>query len=113
MKEFKINPPIKPEGVERFITKIGRPRFVRIPENYNQNTFDYIYVDVCIIHEWNKDKMEYIQKNVDEIKQKVCNKLDKNKQFKNFGVPLNFLKLSRLTVKNNDIIEFVFEFKNI
>lgn len=103
----------KPSGVDRFIGKIDKPIFVREPENENKNTFDYIYIDILIIQNWETDKMEYIKENMYEIRRRVVEKLQNDRSFEKYGVPINFLKISRITLKRDSILQFVFELKEI
>lgn len=102
---------LKPEGVERFVTKVGKPIFERVPENPNPKTFDFIYMRVNIVSEWEEDRKRYIQKNIKQIHQMLLEKLENSGDFQKFGVPLNFLKLTRATLTRDSVIEFVFELK--
>ena len=113
IENTKLDVHIKPDGLERFITKINKPTFVRCPENLKENTFDYIYVDLCIISKWDEDKKQYIKKHIKQIEEKVLSTLESNKTFKSFGVPLNYLKVSRITIKRDNVLQFVLEIKSI
>lgn len=113
IKNTKLDTHHKPEGLDRFITKIEKPYFVKKPENCDKNIFDYIYIDLCIVHEWNEDKREYIKEHMKGIKNMMIDKLEADTTFKRFGVPINFLRISRLTLKNNDVLQFVLELKEI
>lgn len=57
----------KPENLDRFIAKINNPIFQRIPENFNKDTFDYIFIEIMILSEWEEDRLSYIYKNQEEI----------------------------------------------
>lgn len=104
----------KPSGLDRFITRIEPPIFIRTPENENINTFDFIYVDLNLIVDWNEDKLQYIKKNIKAIDEMVLDKLESNISFKKYGIPINFLKLGRRSLKNNGrLLEYVFELKSI
>ena len=103
----------KPENLDRFITKINNPIFHRTPENLNKDTFDYIFIDVMILTEWEEDRISYIYKNKNEILKRVIEKLESNKKFQKYGVPINFLKVSRITLKRDSVLEFILELKNI
>lgn len=104
----------KPQGVERFITKIEKPIFAREPENTNKSTFDFIYVDVNIVTHWKQDRMQYIKNNEEQIKKMVINKIENSKDFQKFGIPTNLLKLSRCDLSNRyNFIQFVFELKKV
>lgn len=104
----------KPQGVDRFITKIENPEFVREPENIKKNTFDFIHVEVNIVTEWEQDRMQYIRDNENEIKKMVINKIENSKRFQKFGIPTNLLNLSKCTLSDKyNFIQFVFEVKKI
>ena len=53
----------KPKGLERFITKIDSPRFIKMPENQELEVFDFIHVDVFVVTEWETDIYKYILEN--------------------------------------------------
>lgn len=101
----------KPEGLNRFILSIDKPIFVRKPENHKKNTFDYIYIDLNIITKWNQDRKEYIQNHIQEINKMVIDKLESNREFKKFDVPVNCLKASRITLRRDNKLEYVLELK--
>lgn len=103
----------KPTGLNLFITKIEKPVFYREPSNKKPNTFDFIYIDVNIIQEWSEDRLTYIQKHRKAIFKRVLEQLEKNKSFQKFGVPINFLKVSRITLRRDSVLEFVLELKKI
>lgn len=98
-------------GLDRFITKIEIPRFERVPENSNKNTFDFIYIDINIVTTWEEDRIQYIKNNMKKIYKKVIEKLENCKAFNKYGVPTNFLKISRITLKSNSVLQFVLELK--
>ena len=102
----------KPTGIERFVTRVDKPIFVRSNDNSNLKTFDYIYVDVNLISQWNQSKKEYIQEHITEIEEKVISKMEKDAEFKSYGISINFLKTSRITLlKSKNVLQFVFELK--
>ena len=104
----------KPKGLERFITKIDPPRFIKMPENQELEVFDFIHVDVFVVTEWETDIYKYILENKKEIIYKVLKKIEADKSFKNYSVPINFLKLANITYsKRLNFIRFVFELKEL
>lgn len=113
VKNTRLDTHNKPEGLDRFITKIEKPYFVKKPENCDINVFDYIYINLCIVHEWNEDKIEYIKAHMEELKNRLIDKLETDATFKGFGVPINFFRFSRITLKNDDVLQFVLELKEI
>lgn len=101
-----------PQGIERFITKIGKPMFIREPENDRKNSFDFISIEANIVANWEQDRMQYIKENKDKIIDMVISKLEKDRSFKRYGIPINFLKLSKITLRSKcNYIQFVFELK--
>lgn len=96
-----------------FITKISKPIFKRESGNDNEKTFDFIYVDVCVVHDWKTDKLKYINQNLLKIKDRVVEHLGNYPSFKKFGVPVNFLRITDVTFTKDDQIHFVFELKKI
>lgn len=102
-----------PTGIDRFITRIDTPSIEREIGNKDKNTFDFIYVDVCIIQLWDTDKKEYIKANIQEIKKRVLEKIENSNRFKRYGVPINFLKLTSITLTRDDVLHFIFELKEI
>lgn len=101
------------DSLERFIGKIERPKFERATGNTQEGTFDFIRVDVSIITEWHMDRMDYIRKHQKEITKKVVSKIEESKQFQKMGVPINFLRVSEMTLRRDSILEYVFELKAI
>lgn len=103
----------KPQGIDAFICKIDTPIFYRSSDNPNTNTFDYIYIDVSILSQNamnNRD--EYLKEHINEIRQKVAEKLNNSREFKRYDVPINFLRVCRTTLKRkSNILQFVFELK--
>jgi len=103
----------KPEEIERFVTNIGTPIFTRVPENPNKGTFDFIFIQVNIISKWKEDRNKYIHGHLKEIKDMVIGKLKSSRSFKKYGVPVNFLRITRVTLKKDSTLEFVMELKTI
>lgn len=113
IEETKENRIPLPTGIDRFITRIEPPAIEREFGNTDKNTFDFIYVDVCIIKSWDTDKKEYIQANIKEIKRRVVEKIETSNRFKRYGIPVNFLKLTSITLTRDDVLHFIFELKEI
>lgn len=100
-----------PTGLDRFITKISLPSIQREYGNKNTKTFDFIYVYVCIIHDWESDRKQYIKENMPEIKKRVIARIEESKHFQRYGIPINFLKLTSITLTRDDVLHFIFELK--
>ena len=52
-----------------------------------------------------------IKKYQFEIYQRVIKKLEQDRQFKKYGVPINFLKLDNVMLLRDFSVEFIFELK--
>lgn len=102
-----------PKGLDRFITKIQGPYIEREFGNTSTNTFDFVYVDVCIIQNWETDRKSYIKANMPEIKRRVIQKIEGSKRFQRYGIPVNFLKITSITLTRDDMLHFIFELKEI
>ena len=104
----------KPKGLDRFITKIDSPRFIRMPENRELEVFDFIHIDIFLVTEWENDVYTYILKNKKEIIRRVLEKIKNDRSFKKYSVPINFLKLAKVTYsKRQNLVRFVFELKEV
>lgn len=102
----------KPQGLDRFITKIEEPMFYRVPENPKENTFDFIFIELNIISQWDTDKMKYIKEHKKEIDKMVVKKLKSNKQFQKYGISTNFLRLFKVELMNKQmVLRYTFELK--
>lgn len=99
--------------IDSFICKIDRPIFIRSSDNLSPNTFDYIYVDVSILSEnAMKERDKYLKDNIREISKKVAEKLERSREYLKYGVPINFLRVCRITLKRkSNVVQFVFELK--
>lgn len=103
----------KPQGIDAFICRIDNPIFYRSSNNINAKTFDYIYIDVSIVsNNTMKNRDEYLKEHIGEIRQRVVEKLAKSGKFKKYGIPINFLRICRTTLKRtSNVLQFVFELK--
>ena len=43
----------------------------------------------------------------------VLKKVQESRRFRKYGIPINFLKFSRVTLKRNSVLEFVLELREI
>lgn len=100
--------------VDRLVQSITSPIYERVPGNTNKATFDRIRIAVGVpryqFDSWD-DLRNEINRYQPEIYQRVVEKLEKNRQFKKYGVPISFLKLSDVTLRRDCSIEFIFELK--
>ena len=102
--------------IESIVGTIDRPMICRDPENPKKNTFDYIRVGVRLCYLGNKDtrkeQIEFLKPYISQITQMVYQKLENYGPFKNKGVPINFLKVSKCTFTNDKCLEYIFELKD-
>ncbi len=112
--ELEHHVPQEPSPVERLVQYISPPVYERFPENKDESTFDCIRLTVGL-PTYQYDSWEALQNEVKkympEIYQLVIRKLKEDRQFKRYGVPINFLKLSNVTMLHDFSIEFIFELK--
>ena len=100
--------------IDRLVQYIAPPIYERIPENNDASTFDCIRMTVGLpryhFNSW-EDLRNEVAKYRHEIYQLVVQKLAEDRQFKRYGVPINFLKLSDVTLLRDYSVEFIFELK--
>ena len=98
--------------IDYFVTKVGKPIFIRKPENIDNNSFDYIYIDLNLAIDWKCDKLEYYKENRKDIDEMAVKKIENSQSFKKYGIPINFLKISRKTfINQRRVLQYVFELK--
>ena len=98
--------------IDYFVTKVNKPIFIRKPENIDNNSFDYIYIDLNLAIDWKCDKLEYYMKNRKAIDEMAVKKIENSYTFKKYGIPINFLKISRKTfINQRRVLQYVFELK--
>lgn len=106
-----------PQGlspVDQLVQYIAPPVFERVPENKDAATFDRIRMTVGLpcykFNTWEALQGE-VNMYQNEIYQRVIQKLEKDHHFERYGVPINFLRLSDVTLLRDFSIEFIFELK--
>lgn len=112
--ELTHNVPQSPSPIDRLVQYIAPPVYERVLGNDNKNTFDRIRITVGLpryqFNSWGGLQNE-VKKYQNEIYQRVVQKLETDRQFKRYGVPLYFLKLSDVTLLRDFSLEFIFELK--
>lgn len=108
--------PKKNSLLDVLITKIV-VSFERIPENENRKTFDYIRVRLNLCHAayptW-KDLQQGVMEHKKEIDDLVIKKVENNRRFCKFGVPMSYLRLTnRILSRHYCVLEYIFELKNV
>ena len=98
---------------EGIVAKVCTPEFRCKPENPNKAaTFDYIIVDVNLLTMWEGDKKKYIEEHKVEIGKRVLEKIKKDKTFIKYNIPINCLKIARITLdKCRNTMQYIFELK--
>lgn len=112
--ELAHNAPQELSPIDRLVQHIAPPVYGRVPGNNNKSTFDHIRMSVGLpryqFDSWEALKDE-IKKYQFEIYQRVIKKLEQDRQFKKYGVPINFLKLDNVMLLRDFSVEFIFELK--
>ena len=109
-----INPTKELPYIERLIQSVEGPEYERMPENFDEKTFDRIRVRVCLprymFQTWDELKIA-VRENRSEIDRRVLDKIKSDRKFKNFGLPVNFIKASDVTLLRDYTLEYIFEIK--
>lgn len=102
--------------IVRLVQSIASPIYERVPENKNKATFDYIHITVGLpryhFNSWEALQDE-VKKHQHEIYRQVIQKLEMDRQFKKYGVPANFLKVSDVILLRDFSLKFIFELKEM
>lgn len=102
--------------MDRLVTSMEPASYERVPENKNEKTFDFIRVYVNLsstfYNTW-EDLLEGVKTHKREIHQMVLDKIQNDRRYKKFGVPINVLKLSNLVLSRHYFLEYIFELKEI
>ena len=108
----------KPAGelplIEKLIQGIDAPQYERVPENRNVATFDRIRVTVGLpryLFPTPKELKQSIKDNRGEIDRRVLQRIEEDRKFKKYGVPLNVLRLSNVILRADYALEYIFELK--
>ena len=103
------------DELERFICRIYRPEFHRLPENTNKKTFDFITIEASILsNEAMQNRDAYLRQNIKEICSKLVKKVEKSSSFQKYGIPVSCLRASEITFhKKIDVLKVVFELKQV
>ena len=100
--------------LDQLIQYIARPVYERVPGNDNVKTFDRIRMTVglprYLFNSWEALQSE-VKKYQHEIYQRVIQRMETNRSFKRYGVPINFLEISNVTLLRDFSLEFIFELK--
>lgn len=112
--KIELRPPRELSPLEQLVQEISSPVFEREPENDDPSTFDRIRVTVGLpryqFPSWEVLRSE-VKIHRHEIYRLVLDKLENDRRFKRYGVPINFLKLSDVILLRNYSLEFIFELR--
>lgn len=114
--ELVHNVPQELSPIDRLVQGIAPPIYERVPGNNDEATFDRIRMTVGLpryqFHSWEalQDEVKKYQK---EIFRRVVQKIETDRQFKRFGIPIGFLKLSNVMLMRDFSLEFIFELKEL
>lgn len=112
--ELAHRTPQKLSPLDQLIQYIARPVYERVPGNDNVKTFDRIRITVGLpryqFNSWEALQNE-VKKSQYEIYQRVIQRLETDRPFKRYGVPINFLEISNVTLLRDFSLEFIFELK--
>ena len=96
----------------RVITKINNPKLEREPGNNDTKTFDFVRIFLGVCGVWSfPDRKAHIRKYQKDIALIALNKIAGSAIYKKKGVPVQFLRLSSMTLTQQDELELVFELK--
>lgn len=100
--------------VDRLVQSIAPPAYERVPGNNNKTTFDHIRMTVGLpryqFNSW-EALLNEVKKHQRGIYQRVAQRLEKDRQFKKYGIPMSFLELSDATLLRDFSMELIFELK--
>lgn len=86
-------------------TKVMQPRFIRS----KPNTFDYVYVDIALTTD--TANIEFVKKYKKELDKMVLDKLHSYNPFTRYHIPDNFLRIERITLTRDNLLEYVIGLK--
>lgn len=100
------------EELNKFIRKISAPTMERAAGNRKRNTFDFIRIRIGIPpREKDDHRKEFIKKNMAGILQIVFGKLNNNKKYQRYGVPVKYLTPDHMVITRQDELELVLKLK--
>ena len=106
--EGRFNPSM---NINDFILKVKQPSIERALGNNNKNTFDFITLEMLTPLKFYGDRKKYIKDHIKEIYEIAMNKISNYRYYERYGVPVNYLKLSNLTLSCENILVFKFGIK--
>ena len=74
------------------IVNVQGPIFQRFTGNEDPDTFDIIRIEI-LLRAFSDNSIELCREHKDELLEAAIDKLKSSVKFRNFGVPINFLKV--------------------
>ena len=112
--ELEHRTPQELSPIDQLVQYISPPIYERVPENQDERTFDYIRMTVGLpryqYNSW-ESLQDEIKKYQREIYCRVLQKLENDRYFKRYGVPINFIRGSEVILRRDFSLEFIFELK--
>lgn len=98
-------------SINDFIIKVKNPCIERELGNNNKNTFDFITLEMLTPLKFYGDRKKYINDHIKEIYKIAMDKIGNYKYYQKYGVPVNYLKLTNLTLSCENTLVFKFGIK--
>lgn len=95
------------EGV-KIVTAVFKPVFRRYNDNTNKDTFDVVELDIGLL---SSTTIEDIKKAKREIYKLAFDVVKESKEYQSYGVPIEFLEISRCVLTNDKRIAIQFTIK--
>lgn len=110
---YETLPKLYSSELERFVGRIDKVCIEREPENLNKNTFDFIRIKVYLnkLDSIEGSIKENAKKYLPDITNMILEKIKHNKYFQKYNIPIEFLKISKITLTKDATLEFIFELK--
>ena len=109
---YEARTPEEPSFLSRFIARIERPEFIRVPENQNSETFDFVKVRLCLAS-ITENIPQSVKDNFAEIHDMALEKIRCSKSFQRYGVPVNILRLTNAIITKQQVLEQTYELKEV
>ena len=86
-----------------------------ISDSGRDDTFDAIVVSFPLIQGKNtkQEMSDIIKANIPSVKHKVVKALNKDRSYKKYGVPVNFLKITKINITRDNMLDISLELKKV
>ena len=86
-----------------------------ISDSCDNNVFDALVLSFPLIQGNNtrQDMLNIVQENIQSVKKRVVRILNKDKDYKKYGVPVNFLKITKILITRDNMLEISLELKKV